>query len=57
MTKVEQADILLDAVLELVVIPWNDVGKIQAGILNGLYEIERRRQETGPEYLEIKEEQ
>ena len=57
MTSVEKADIIMAAIEAEIVLPWHDVGKIQAGILNGLYEIERRRQDMGPQYLEIKEEQ
>lgn len=54
MNKSEAAMILQNAILDDMVLTWADCRRLEAGIQRGLEEIDRRRQEAGPEVLEMK---
>ena len=53
MDKHEAALILQNSVLENLVLTWSDCKRLESGIRQGLEEIARRRQEAGPEAVEM----
>lgn len=53
MDKHEAATVLQNAILEDMVLAWPDCKRLEAGIQRGLEEIDRRRQEAGPEAIEM----
>lgn len=54
MDKHEAATVLQNSILEDMVLAWPDCKRLGAGIQRGLEEIERRRQEAGPEVEEMR---
>lgn len=53
MDKHEAATVLQNAILEDMVLAWPDCKRLETGIKRGLEEIDRRRQEAGPEVVEM----
>lgn len=54
MDKREAASIILDCISRRVVLPWDDCQAVTAAVDDALVEIDRRRQEDGPEVEEMK---
>lgn len=54
MDKLEAALILQNSVLENLVLTWSDCKRLESGIRQGLEEIARRRQASGPAVVEMK---
>ena len=54
MDKREAASIILDCISRRVVLPWDDCQTLAAAVEEALAEIDRRRQATGPEVVEMK---
>lgn len=53
MTKAEMIKIMGDAICEHLVLNWSDSQRLTSGIEHGLKEIEKRRQEEGPEVIQM----
>lgn len=53
MDKREAASIILDCISRRVVLPWDDCQAVAAAVDDALEEIDRRRQDAGPEVMEM----
>lgn len=54
MDRREAASIILDCISRRVVLRWDDCQAVAAAVDDALDEIDRRRQEAGPEVVEMK---
>ena len=53
MDKLEAASIILDCISRRVVLRWDDCQAVAAAVDDALEEIDRRRQDAGPEVMEM----